>query len=145
MEITKTVSDELLKEVISIRFSDCYRSMSFANAFSGCQSDTWDVLHNYKASEIIEEAKKRGIDYQNILIAIPEGIKVKDSIAFKFMGPISSEEHYNWMVAFEQENDKKTKDRVEGWDYYWKLACAARGKIYEYNRTMKANSNEKGN
>jgi hypothetical protein len=131
------ITDEVLKEAVATRFSECYGAMSMANALCGKQTDKWELLNSHTAIEIIEECKSRGIDFENIRITIPDTYLVKDTMAYKLLYPIATQEEYEWTEQLEKENAEKVNKRVEGWDYLYSFGIRLRQRMIAYKRLQK--------
>lgn len=80
------VSDEVIKEAIALRFSECFVAMMFARAFNGrAKSPQWDILENLDTEVLMNEANRRSIPIEQIPTAVStiKGELVGNSVRFK--------------------------------------------------------------
>ena len=84
------VTDDNLKEAISILCSPVFGALNMANAFAGDQTGPWLIIRNVKPiQKIFVEAKERGLDLDTLECAVEGGL-VKDRPLFqRFMTQIS--------------------------------------------------------
>lgn len=89
MKSLQEVSDATIQKAVEIRCSECFVAMLYANAFAGNQNETWDVIHNYKLSELIEEVQARNLPISDWYASVDtENRKVVDTPAYqKWMPP----------------------------------------------------------
>lgn len=72
--MTRTeVTDAVLREALELYANGCFTSLCLANALGGAKTQAWQVIHQFKASEIITEAHRRGIDVRSIKGSVDGG------------------------------------------------------------------------
>ncbi len=81
MEITyiKKVSKETIQEAIECIINKCFPAMNIANALGGYETLVWKLIREHSAKQLLEEARKEGIDIKNLKGNVDQN-PIQDSI-----------------------------------------------------------------
>lgn len=86
MKLVETVeiefTNEDLKTAIENRASPCFSAMNICNALGGIQTNDWKLNRKFKFSELVAEAKNRGMNPENFECAV-EGGRVGETNLYK--------------------------------------------------------------
>jgi hypothetical protein len=66
LKLEVKITDEELKEALSIRCSKVFPAMNMANSFGGIDTTEWQIIRTFSVMEMIKEAKLRNIDLSSI-------------------------------------------------------------------------------
>lgn len=89
----KEVRDKDLIEAISLKCSNCYGALSFANSIGGVQTSAWKLCHTYPLYDLIAEAEDRSIDLSTVNTAV-EVQPVMDSMYYQRAKKLVTEEEF---------------------------------------------------
>lgn len=82
MKLEREVHNKDLIEAISLKCSNLYGAMAFANALGGSKTTSWELCYKYPLYDLIAEAEDRRIDLSIVDTAV-EVQPVMDSMYYK--------------------------------------------------------------
>lgn len=82
LKLEREVRNEDLIKAISLKCSNPYGAMSFANALGGSRTTPWELCHTYPLYDLITEAENRNINLAEVNTSV-EVQPVMDSMYYK--------------------------------------------------------------
>lgn len=72
MSLLSTFKTSDVKKAIELIGAECLGALQVCNALSGTTSPEWRIVHGEKWSVIVEEGKKRGLNFSSMKCAVTD-------------------------------------------------------------------------